>query len=161
MTFESDPTKVEQLKKDTIEAVKEGRALPLPEFAAEEGGEMMVALESEIEKLDAEQLSQFYDALKEAELAKNTEVLKEAFAHSTSLLSHTNLMALVIPMFFGTYLSGGNPLVGMLATGGAVVALKAIRVSNWTEEEKAATKEKAKRVERLIEQVQKRREERM
>lgn len=143
----------EKMKEETIKAVQEGRALPMPEFAAEEGGEMMAALEAEIEKLDPEQLSQFYRALKDAENATTIDIFKQTLTNKTSLLEHTGIMVLVIPFFLGTYLTG-NPGVGVLVATGAGVGMSAIRVSNWTDEEKAVALEKVKRVEHLIEKTQ-------
>src|SRR3990167_5236565 len=99
------------LRVKTIEAVKEGRAVPTPKFAIEEGGEMLETLKSEIGKLDGEQLRQFKRALLEAGSATTIEGLVKALDR-TSLLEKTGLLIpATLAFFFGTLISG-NPFLG-------------------------------------------------
>ena len=153
----------EDMKRESIEAVRRGDALPTPEFAAEEGGEMFAALASEIEKLDGKQLDALYQAL-DSERDTSLDALQEKLTSKASLIErNAHIMPIFIAFVLGdaaAYAVGGGLgaalASGMAAVGGTAV-LAHVPFSKWPQEKKDAALLRLERVRTLVEKTQARR----
>ena len=134
-------TNSEQSKQEAIDAVRDGRALPTPEFALQEGGEMLTALHEEIEKLNPEELAQLLAAVEEAEKAATPDEFAEKLTKQVSLLDKTGHLVLVVPFFLGT-LATRNPMVGVAAAYGIGLVMKQVPATIDVNEQQRAVVEK-------------------
>ncbi|MFZ3031655.1 MAG: hypothetical protein WA082_01340 [Candidatus Moraniibacteriota bacterium] len=162
-TFEGKPIDDETLRKESIRAVREGRALPTPEFAIKEGGEMLTALAVEIGKLDLTQIEALQHALKRAQNAADPMAIKEAIAgsmtnveESENGLSVGQILSGMVAFALGSYFTN-NAAVGVLAASGVIYGMSAIE-HTWTKQEHQKVLERVGLLAGLLDEAKRRQE---
>jgi hypothetical protein len=105
------------MRRESIDAVREGRALPTPEFAAKEGDEMLTVLAHEIEKLDPKQLDAMYKSLNSVKnsLGKTEADVSETLAGVSNTIPR--LGAAIVGYLAGSVATGGmgGGIIGAVA----------------------------------------------
>jgi len=150
-----NPNHNKEIKQKTIKAVNEGRAVPTPGFAVEEGGEMLTALEKELSTMNPEELGQFSRVLNEVMQSTTIETFKKTLIKDTPFFQKYSLvLPTTFAFFLGSYLTEGNPAMGMTAAGGVGILLSSMKVNGMSQADKDKLTQKIERIKSLIEKTQ-------
>jgi len=114
-----------EMRRRSLQAIREGRALPTPNFAVEEGQEMVTILTHELERLNAEQLDALLENLNHVKTLKAVEATSALRDKMDVFTAKGILVPAVIGWLLGTTLSG-TPEGGVAVMGAVTVGKKTI-----------------------------------
>src|SRR3989338_2623524 len=139
------------MRHESLQAIREGNALPTPAFAVEEGREMVTLLTHEIEKLDSKQLDDLMENLSVVRAAKAGEAVDAVRDKLDVLTTKGIAIPLIVGWLIGAVASGTveGANVGAAVITAGKKALDNVEANRRIEQVQA----KAERIMSLIEAV--------